>query len=217
MCTILPDDISYTRGALLGCGLGPAYGALKNVGARAFDTVVVTGLGPVGLGTTALASFMNVRVIGVDMEPYRRRVAADLGAQVVLDPGQPDFQQAIRDAIGGHGLLMGIECSGAAAAQRMLIDLAAPMARIAFVGENHGTIPVGPSADFIRKHLTVTGVWHMNVLDQGDLITFLRRAPEKADKLITHRFSFDQAQQAFDTFASRQAVKVAFEPQLVTA
>jgi len=212
MCTLIPDDISYEEGALLGCGLGPAYGGLKYVGARSFDTVVITGLGPVGLGATALATFMNARVIGIDMEPYRLDVAKQLGAAVTLSPAEDDFEDKLREAIGPTGHLKGLDCSGSPIAQRMHIDLAAPLARVAFIGENQNDLPISPSKDLIRKQLKLTGIWHMNVLDQEDLITFLRRAPEKVEKLITHRFSFDQANEAFAIFESKKAVKVVLTP-----
>ena len=211
MCIKLPDDIGFDHGALLGCALGPPYAALKTLGVRAFDTIVVTGLGPVGLGVCALGTFLGARVLGVDPEPYRRAVASNLGADVLFDGTEPDLGDRISDALGGGGVLKGIECSGRPEAQRLLLDLAGPRAGIAFVGENKDTIPLSPSDDCIRKTLSLHGIWHMNILDAGDLITFLRRCPEKADLLVTHRYPLAEAQEAFETFASRRSVKVALQ------
>jgi threonine dehydrogenase-like Zn-dependent dehydrogenase/sugar phosphate isomerase/epimerase len=211
MCQVLPDDVSYVHGSLLGCGLGPAYEALQRVGVRAFDTLVVSGLGPVGLGATALGTFSGARVVALDPEPWRRERALQLGAAAALDPTAADAAEAIRDATGG-GVLKAVECSGREVAERLLIDLARVRAAIAFVGENQGTIPVSPSRDFIRKGLTVHGVWHMNVQDAPDLLEFLRRAPAKADLLVSHTFGFDRVQEAFDTFASGKSAKVILLP-----
>ena len=212
VCTKLPPDIDYVHGSLLGCALGPAYEATKRLDVRGFDTVVVAGLGPVGLGATALATFRGARVIALDPEEYRRKIALDLGADLALDPTAPDIRDRLREATDGRGVAKAIECSGKEDSERLLIDAASVRGQVAIIGENQGTIPVSPSKDFIRKGLTVFGCWHMNVLDCGDLLTFLRRAPEKADRLITHRFGFGDAQKAFDTFASRRAVKVILQP-----
>lgn len=212
VCTLLPEAVSYEHGALLGCALGPAYGALRTIGVRAFDTLVVTGLGPVGLGATALAGFMGVRVLGVELDGWRRERALALGATEVFDPSDAQAVARLKAVLPSHGLRFGMDCSGAPAAQRMLIDLAAPLAQLAWVGENKQPLPVTPSDDFIRKHLTVTGVWHMNVLDQGDLLNFIQRAPQLADLLLTHRYPLHEAQAAFATFCGRQAVKVALQP-----
>lgn len=211
-CVKLPDDIDYVHASLMGCGLGPAYEATKRLGVRGYDTLVVTGLGPVGLGVTALATFLGARVVAVDPEAYRRDIATKLGAAVVLDGANPEIKAQLSAAVGADGILKGVDCSGKEQAERLLIELAGIRAVIAFVGENGGVIPVSPSNDFIRKGLTLLGCWHMNILDAPDLFAFLRRAPEKADLLITHRFGFSQVQQAFDTFASRQSVKAILLP-----
>ena len=212
MCTLIPDDIDYVHAALLGCGLGPAFEAISRLQVNGFDTLVITGLGPVGLGATALASFLGARVIAIDPEPYRRQLAAQLGAAITLDGADAELAAQVRDGVGERGIRKGLDCSGKESAERLLIELAGIRGAIALVGENGGTIPVSPSNDFIRKGLSVFGCWHMNVLEAPKLFAFLRRAPEKADLLISHRFGFSQVQQAFDTFASRQSAKVILLP-----
>ena len=211
-CLKIPDGIDYVHASLLGCGLGPAYEAISQLQVSGFDTLVVTGLGPVGLGATALATFLGARVIAIDPEPYRRDLAMRLGADVTLDGADPALHACLRAAVGERGIRKGLDCSGKEAAERLLIELAGIRGVIAFVGENGGTIPVSPSNDFIRKGLTILGCWHMNMLQAPNLFTFLRRAPEKAELLISHRFGFSQVQQAFDTFASRQSAKVILLP-----
>ncbi|MFW6038847.1 MAG: TIM barrel protein [bacterium] len=212
VCVKIPGDISYEHGALLGCALGPAYGALKWLGVRAFDTLVVTGLGPVGIGVSTLAKFMNVRVIAVDPVAERRQIAEQIGVDHTHDGTGESAVEQLRELIGGDGSRFGIDCTGRPEAERLLIDLAAPNGAVVFIGENKGNLTVHPSADFIRKQLTAHGIWHMNMNDVDDLIVFLRRRPDLADLILTHRFPFDCAQEAFDTFADRRGVKVALQP-----
>ena len=162
LCTVLPDDIDYDRGSLLGCCLGPAYSAIKKLALNATDTIVVAGLGPVGLGAVALSAYFGAQVIALDPEPYRRDLATRLGVQFVFDPIESDIHQNLTTATHGRGVLKAIECSGKPESQRLLIDEAAVHACIALVGENQNAIPVSPSKDFIRKWLTVFSCWHMN-------------------------------------------------------
>ena len=108
--------------------------------------------------------------------------------------------------------MKGIECSGRPESERLLIDLATVHGRIAFAGENQGTLPLSPSNDFIRKGLTVFGCWHMNVLEAPKLFSFLRRGRDAAELLISHRFGFTEVQTAFDVFASHQSAKVILKP-----
>ncbi len=144
MCTLIPDDIDYVHAALLGCGLGPAYEATSRLQVNGFDTLVITGLGPVGLGATALATFLGARVIAIDPNlPAPARGATR--RWVTLDGADAELPAQLRAAVGEGGIRKGVDCSGKESAERLLIDLAGIRGAIAFVGENGGTIPVSPA------------------------------------------------------------------------
>ena len=59
----IPDGMSYECAALANCALGPAFGAFRLMGLGRFDTVLVTGAGPVGLGAVLIARYVGARVI----------------------------------------------------------------------------------------------------------------------------------------------------------
>ncbi len=64
----LPDELSFLDGALVACGLGTAWAAAGGPASRGADRVLVTGLGPVGIGAAMLAQALGARVIGVRRE-----------------------------------------------------------------------------------------------------------------------------------------------------
>src|SRR6185295_17686025 len=57
LCLPLPDDISFEIGSMACCALGPVFGASRKLALTASDTLLVTGLGPVGLGAVAVGKF----------------------------------------------------------------------------------------------------------------------------------------------------------------
>jgi D-arabinose 1-dehydrogenase-like Zn-dependent alcohol dehydrogenase len=65
----LPEGLTYTDGALVACGFGTAYQGILRADVSGRDTVLVVGLGPVGLGTVMLAASSGADVIGVDLNP----------------------------------------------------------------------------------------------------------------------------------------------------
>lgn len=174
--------------------------------------MVISGLGPVGLGAVALGTFLGAEVIGLDPESHRRDLALQLGATAVLDPRREDIHERVGELTRGRGIEYGIDCSGQDSSERLLIDCAAIRGTIALAGENRDPLAITPGNDFIRKGLTLVGCWHMNMNDTGHVLNFLRRAPEKVDALITHTFPLAQAQEAFDTFAGRNCAKVILCP-----
>jgi len=211
LCPKLPDDLDYDLASLMGCGLSPAYQALTRMGVSAFHSLLVTGLGPVGLGTVALAKFMGAEVIAVDPEPWRRDRARQIGAEEAIDPAEVDVLQFVRDRTGGEGVHRALDASGKPDAERLCIDAVRALGKIAFIGENPNTIEYGPSNDGIRRGIEIIAAWHQNLTSVDDLITFLRRFPE-AGKLISHTFGFSQVNEAFATFAGRDSAKVVLHP-----
>ena len=114
----IPDGVSYEHGGMACCGLGPSFGALQRMGVGAFDTLLVTGLGPVGLGGVINGKYRGARVIAVDSQPWRKDRAQALGADFVIDPSDKDALQQIVDLTDGIGVDAAVDCSGAVAARR---------------------------------------------------------------------------------------------------
>jgi threonine dehydrogenase-like Zn-dependent dehydrogenase len=211
LCPKLPDDIGYDLGSLVGCALSPAYQALMRTGVNAFHTILITGLGPVGLGAVALAKFLGAEVTAVDLEPWRLERAKELGADEALNSDEVDILDFVKEKTSGEGVPRALDASGSEQAERLCIDALRPLGKVAFIGENQGDIRYSPSRDGIRKGIDVIAAWHQNLNSFDDLITFLRRFPH-AEKLISHTFGFSRVDEAFATFASRESAKVILHP-----
>ncbi|MBN1343486.1 MAG: zinc-binding dehydrogenase [Phycisphaerae bacterium] len=207
----IPDDLDLDVASLAGCALGPSLGALTRMATGPGHTILITGLGPVGLGAVTVAKFRGARVIAVEPGPWRRRRAQELGADTVIDPTEVDPLKTIIDLTEGLGPHHAIDCTGKTPAERLCIDVVRRRGKVAFVGENPDDIPLGPSRDMIRKGIDLIGGWHFNLGLYPEMFRLLRESPV-VDKLISHRFGFDQAQEAFDTFFSGQAAKVLIKP-----
>ena len=208
-CNKIPDDINLVDASLAGCALAPAYQALSRMNINALDTLVVTGLGPVGLGAVAIAKFFGARVIATDSFPYRKDFARRLGADVI-DSSDPECNKKIIDLAGGP-LLKLLDASGAGAAERQCIELAAPDATVAFVGRNTGTISISPTCDIQMKGLTIIGVWHVYLNQICEIFEIIRRS-ELVRSIATHTYGFTNVQRAFEVFAGGETGKVLLKP-----
>ena len=209
--TPIPEGMSYEHASMACCGLGPAFGAIRQMKVDALDTVLITGLGPVGLGAVILASYLGARVIGVVSNPYRARLAKELGAEAVLDPRDENILETIKELSGGIGVDKAVECSGAPEAQRLMVDALRPMGQGRFVAEA-GDFTVGVSRDLNRKGITLGGIWHYNIGDASLLMKIIRESEAKIDKLITHRFPMSKVQEAWELQVTRQCGKVVLNP-----
>jgi threonine dehydrogenase-like Zn-dependent dehydrogenase len=206
-CFPIPDDISDEQAVLsLDC-IGLPYHILKTrLAVSPPDMVVVVGLGPIGLAFTRMAAFLGARVLGVDVNPLRLALARDLGAAETLHGGQTDVRAAVLEATEGEGADVVCECAGADAAARLALDLTRVGGRFAFVGEN-SSATISPSQHFLRKELTAVGGTCGNLAEYPALWRCIR-AGLQPERLITHRFLLEQADEAFRRFDAGETGKV---------
>jgi len=207
----IPDDVSYAHATMAIDGIGVSFGAMQAIDVCALDTVLITGLGPVGLGAVANARFRNARVIGVEPMPWRTDRAKQMGAEVVFDPKEPDLVGKIRDLTGGKGVDCAVDCSGKVQAERLCIDATRRRGRVAFIGESGDQLPIRVSPDLIRKGLTVVGNWCSNMGDFPKVMQVIQESP-LIDLLISHEMGMSQIQEGFELLASGRAAKVVINP-----
>jgi S-(hydroxymethyl)glutathione dehydrogenase/alcohol dehydrogenase len=81
-CIKIDDDVPLAVAALVGCGVPTGWGtAVNSGGVRAGDTVVIYGIGGVGINAVQGAAFAGAQhVIAVDPLPNKREMAERLGA-----------------------------------------------------------------------------------------------------------------------------------------
>lgn len=213
MLVPIPDGVSYDHASMACCGLGPTFGAFQTMDVDRYDTVLVTGLGPVGLGGIINAHYRGARVIGVDSNKWRAAKALELGAEAVIDPTDDDALQQILDLTkNGRGVDQSVDCSGVVAAHRLCIDATKRKGQIAFVGESGADTPVRISPDMIRKGLSLIGQWHYNMADTIRMMDMITDLGDELDKFISHTFPIDQIQQAWETQLSGNCAKVILKP-----
>ncbi|MBT5873465.1 MAG: zinc-binding dehydrogenase [Candidatus Latescibacteria bacterium] len=207
----IPEDISYDHGAMACCGLGPTFGAMQQMNVTALDTVLITGMGPVGLGGVINAVHRRARVIVAEIHPYRAQLARDLGAEAVIDPRDDDAAAQILDLTGGIGVDKAIDCSGAAPAQRLMIDAVRRKGQACFVGQS-GDLTIGVSRDMIGKGLTLRGAWHYNRADTPKIMQIIRDSAALLECFITHTFPMKDVQTAWELQTTGECGKVILNP-----
>jgi threonine dehydrogenase-like Zn-dependent dehydrogenase len=208
----IPEGVPYDLASLACCGLGPSFGAFDLMDVDAFDTVLITGLGPVGMGAVINARFRGAKVIAVDALPYRANLAMEMGASAVINPSDPDAVKQIKALTkNGAGPDKAIDCAGVVAAHRLCIDSVRRKGKVAFVGECSDDTPLRISPDMIRKGITLIGSWHYNINLFPKIMQVIQQSP-LVPKLISHTFPLSDIQHAFEVSASPEHAKIILKP-----
>ena len=81
--------------------------------------------------------------------------------------------------------------------------------RVCFVGEGNN-VTLEPSPDIIHKQLTIYGSWTFSSVGQAECARFVADHGLSLRDLLTHRFSLDQAEEAYKLFDTQTTGKGVF-------
>lgn len=174
---------------------------------EAGETALILGSGPIGLLATLYLTDLGVNVIAADTEADRLELATAFGAvdTLLVDPaaGFPDTEQSSRldqltDCLGP---ILVIEATGVPSSLENAIRLVASAGRIVQVGISPRSAAVSMK-DVPFKELDLLGSRNsLNLIPDG--LALLARHPNQACALMTHRFAFEDLQQAYELMRNR--------------
>lgn len=206
----VPADISLRHAALACCALGPGLNAVRRLRLTECDTVLVSGCGPVGLGAIVQSVALGARVIAVEPNEYRARLALRLGAGSRVYPGDPGFIRIIRELTDGCGASCAIETSGTLLAPSLLLSALRPLGRMALLAwDAHVQLP-----PLVPHGVAIYACWHWNHnRDSAGMWSVIRESGTALDAMITHEFELENASEAMDLQDTGRCGKVLLYPR----
>jgi threonine dehydrogenase-like Zn-dependent dehydrogenase len=205
----LPDELSFAAGAAISCGTGTAYGALRRMNLSGNDVIAIFGQGPVGLSATQLATAMGARVIALDIGEERLGRAKEFGAWATFDPRANDPVGAIKELTHGRGADCTLDTSSSPDARIAAVRGSKVWGTTCFVGEG-GDVRIDVSPDMLRKQLTIVASWTFSTIGQAECARFVVERGIDVDKLFTHEWRLDQAEEAYRLFDTQTTGKGVF-------
>ena len=205
----LPDSLSYVDGAQVACGFGTVYEAIMRIGVSGNDSVLVVGLGPVGLATAMLCKAMGAqKIFGIEASDFRIELAKNLSLFDTVLPAADSNVADIKSLTGGKGVERAFDASASDKGRTAAIRATRQWGKIAFVGEG-GTVNFNPSADIIHDQKSIYGSWVTSIWLMENLVEELVRWNLRPDLLVTHRFPLAKANEAYDLMDKGNCGKVA--------
>jgi threonine 3-dehydrogenase len=194
--------------------LGNAVHTVLSGDGVAAKSVAITGCGPIGLFSIAVAKACGAtQVFAMEVNEYRREVARKMKADVVLDPAKDDVRAVIMDATGGTGVDVVLEMAGHPDAIRTAFGVLRLGGRVSLLGIPARPIEVNFAEDIIFKGATVLGINGRRMYQTW----YQMQALLKAGKLdlhpvITDRLSMKDFSKGMDRLRSGEASKILLYP-----
>ena|SRR5215472_991463 len=196
----LPDGVSDVAALMLADVLPTGYevGVLK-AGVSPGEVVAVVGTGPIGLAAIMGARlFSPSHIVAIDQADPRLNAAKELGADIVINNARTDPLPLVRALTDRLGADVAIEAVGLPDTFELAVNLARPGARIANIGVHGKPAALHLEDQWIRDITVTTGL--VDTCSTPALLRLVTSGQLDAAKLVTHRFAFDDFDQAYDTF-----------------
>ena len=180
----------------------------------ATNTVAVLGCGPIGLFAIGIARSLGAwKVVAVEPNDYRRQKAAEMGADLVVDPTGPDPVEAVLGATNGSGAEVVLEMSGNATAIDQGTRMLARGGRMSLLGLPDRPVTLDLNDQVIFKEGRLQGITGREMFRTWQqTTTLLSTGRVDVSPVITHRFPIERFEDAFATTASGRSGKVILLP-----
>lgn len=208
----IPDELSFEEAAAMFITYHTAYYALHTKAhLQPSETLLVhAGSGGVGSAAIQIGKALGAKVIATAGSAEKLEMCKQLGADVVINYREEEFNQRVKKESAGHGADVIFDPVGGNVfhLSRKCIAFDGRLLIIGFAG---GTIPEAPMNHALIKNYALVGV-HFGYFRKlfpdkvkaahGELMELYKT--EKIKPLIYHRYSFEEVPAALNQLGSRE-------------
>jgi L-iditol 2-dehydrogenase len=212
----IPDEVPFEQAAFLE-PVNTCYKAIQLLNLQPDETVLVIGQGPIGILLAALAQKTGATMLTSDLYPERHAIAAKFGLNHPLG-ARGDVVAAAKAATEGRGADVALLAVGGNALIKVAMDAIRPGGRVVlFAQTQHAEAPFDPAAVCMDEK-TLMGSYSSSVAIQDDVTKMVfdgYKTGFDLTKLISHRFSLEDAVAAIDLASHPQAdsMKIVIQPR----
>lgn len=216
---VLTEVMAVTHGfetanAILGLQGNPPVGR----------TVVVLGVGPLGLCHLVKARLTGAgRVFATDRFASRLALAGELGADEVFNVTSSTLDERVASVMGltgGRGADIVVDCSGVPATFTESLRLVRNGGVVIEAGTfvDMGPVGINPNSDICTPNVSIVGVGGETAVSYAPAMALMAANLDRypLEKIVTHEFSLDDAEEAVVTAQADGAMQVVINPSRST-
>lgn len=186
----IPDGVSTAAAAVMMCSTATVFHALAVGRVEAGSAVAVFGAGGLGQSAIQLAGRLGARVVAIEPDPDKRRLAESFGA-IAVDPAADPVGSVLRVLDGGADVAL--DLVGSAAVMRSALDVLAPMGRAVAVGLTPDTVAVAPYSDLVIGERQLLGSSDHLASEIPQLLALAAGGDIDLDSVITRSIPLEAA------------------------
>jgi L-iditol 2-dehydrogenase len=184
------------------------------------DTVVVLGVGPLGMCFLMKARMLGAgTIVAVDLSPYRLAMAARLGADHTIDASRTTLRDRlafVREATRGRGADVVVECAGVPQVIPEALEMLRTGGMLVEAGNfsDLGEVAINPHRHLCSKNVRILGVGGEEAASYGpsmrQMLRYMRHYPLR--EFVSHRWGLDDVGAAVTQSIAPDSMKVVIDP-----
>ncbi|WP_040977995.1 NAD(P)-dependent alcohol dehydrogenase [Oceanobacillus jeddahense] len=193
----IPDNVTFEEATLIE-PLSVGLHGLSRSGMKADSSVLISGMGPIGLtAIIAAKSFGALNIIATDIEPLRLKIAKELGATHVIDVSKQNLVESVQELTNDRGVDVVVETSGQEQAIKASVDIVKKGGNISVIGFSRlNNIGIN-FYKLLQKEVSIHGVYrYTNTYQHG--VDILGSKKFKTDLLLTDFYPLEKVQEALE-------------------
>ena len=209
---IMPDNMTFEEGALVE-PLSAAFNGIESARINLSDIILIVGAGPMGILNLMLAKLKGAqKVIVSEIDPQRIKTAEEFGADYVINPEKQDLKSALMELSYNRGPDVIIIAVSSVSAQEESLDIIARCGRIVFFGGlPKGKDTINFKSNIVHyRQVIVTGTTGSGIVQYNKSLELAASKKIDLNKLISKKFKFPDAEEAFQCAALPENLKVLF-------
>jgi threonine dehydrogenase-like Zn-dependent dehydrogenase len=213
----IPDGVDFRYAAACNCSFGVGFSNQEMMNVKAGDTVLVGGVGFIGMGHVISALYRNATVIALMRNSYREGLLRQMGVQHFVNPDDDDWLEQVQAlTYEGQGVDHCVDGSGVPYYQEKLMAATRLYGTVNFSGHTPGAkIELSPLHHVIDPAHQLMGQHDVRIRDREGLARALMNADVQRmiDVMVTHEFPMSKADEAFDIQVSKRCGKIYLHTQ----
>ena len=175
------------------------------------EDVLVTGAGPIGIMSAAIARHAGARhVVITDVNEYRLKLAKQMGVTRTVNILQEKLSDVQAELGMDEGFDVGLEMSGNPSAFNDMLENMCHGGNIAMLGIPEKEMAIDWNT-VVFNMLTIKGIYGREMYETWYKMTVMLEGGLDIAPVITHRFGFEEFEKGFETALSGESGKVILE------
>jgi threonine 3-dehydrogenase len=208
----LPEGLPFEKGCLLE-PMGIPLRAVHEGGVEG-DSVVVIGCGPIGQFAVGISRIKGAeKIIATDINEKRLNIARRMGATHLVNPQKESLVDRVLSLSDGNGAGVIIEASGDAQALEKAFNYLRIGGKLFMIGHPEELLRIDGSPQIIFKEARIRGLFGREIWRTWEIAEDLLFSGKLSiDPIITHKFSLEEFEKAFDIAISGEGCKILLIP-----